>query len=122
MSDNGLLAITFTDTNGNFKRAARRTNPSERPATDCSWLCWIEQRYQGQRRRDGVTLAVPRATALFYGSVTDNLGIRWRELTWKPTTPAATVWTERLHSYEWHYFLGIVGGLERRPVADSNQQ
>ena len=76
-SADGLLAITFTDTNGNFNV----------PVTAGMWkieandLELIVHGYVGLNNSTnvsagatGVTLAVPEATALFYGSVTDNLG------------------------------------------------
>src|ERR1035441_8634525 len=78
MATNGLVAFTFTDTNGNFNMQV----------TAGQWalggLDWglIVHGYVGLNNRGinvsagatGVTLAYPKATALFYGSVTDNFG------------------------------------------------
>ncbi len=76
-SGNGLLAVTFTDTNGNFNM----------PINAGSWkikaddTSLIVHGYLGLQNRcvtnagaTGVILAVPKATALIYGSVKDNLG------------------------------------------------
>src|ERR1035437_5458986 len=77
MSANGLIAITFTDTNGNFNM----------PATAGTWkiqaddMTLIVHGYLGLQNgtnvnfgTTGVTIAVPKATALFYGSVKDGTG------------------------------------------------
>jgi uncharacterized repeat protein (TIGR03803 family) len=74
---NDLIAIAFTDTNGNFNV----------PVTAGTWkikaddTALIVHGYLGLQNKTnvtapatGVTLAVPEATALIYGSVTDNLG------------------------------------------------
>jgi hypothetical protein len=77
MSANGLLAISFTDTNGNFNM----------PVTAGTWkiqandTTLIVHGYLGLQNgtnvnagTTGITIAVPKATALIYGSVKDNLG------------------------------------------------
>ena len=76
MSTNNLLAIAFTDTNGNFNI----------PATAGTWSVKMDDRglVLGYLRlynktnvaagTTGVTLDFPKATALIYGSVKDNLG------------------------------------------------
>jgi hypothetical protein len=76
-STNGLIAFTFTDTNGNFNV----------PVTAGGWklkaddTTLIVHGYLGLQNgtnvnagATGVTIAVPKATALIYGSVKDNLG------------------------------------------------
>ena len=78
-STDGLIAIGFTDTNGNFNV----------PVTDGNWgieaddTPLIVHGYLGLQSHNGtnvtagatgVTLAIPKATALIYGSVKDNLG------------------------------------------------
>ena len=76
-SADGLLAITFTDADGNFSV----------PVTAGTWEIKIDDatliihgyvRLQNGTNvnagQTGVTLAYPKATALIYGSVTDNLG------------------------------------------------
>ena len=78
MSDDGLLAITFTDTNGNFNvpvTAGDWEIKAGRHGADCSWLSGIATTEpMSAAGATGVTLAVPTATALIYGSVKDNLG------------------------------------------------
>ena len=76
-STNGLLAFSFSDTNGNF--TARVTAGQWSLGTDDSGL--IVHGYVGSNNGTnvssgaaGVTLAYPKATALFYGSVKDSLG------------------------------------------------
>jgi hypothetical protein len=77
MSTDGLIAVAFTDTNGNFNV----------PVTAGTWEIQVSDKslivlgYVGLNNgtnvnagTTGVTLAVPEATALIYGSVTDNLG------------------------------------------------
>lgn len=77
MSANGLIAITFTDTNGNFN--VRVTAGQWGIQADDTTL--IVHGYLGLQNgtnvtagATGVILTVPKATALFYGSVKDNLG------------------------------------------------
>ena len=76
-SDNGFIGITLTDTNGNFTLGVQ--SGQWNISADDTTL--IVHGYVGlQNGTDvnagatGVTLAVPKATALFYGSVMDNLG------------------------------------------------
>ncbi len=77
MSSNSLIAIALTDTNGNFKV----------PVTAGAWrikgddTTLIVHGYLGLQNKSstnagatGVTIAVPKATALIYGSVKDSLG------------------------------------------------
>jgi hypothetical protein len=76
MSTNNLLASTFTDTNGNF--TAQVTAGGWNLGSDDSGL--IVHGYVGSNSGTNVssganvTLAFPKANALFYGSVKDNLG------------------------------------------------
>jgi hypothetical protein len=75
-SANGLITVTFSDTNGNFTM----------PVTAGQWAMGSEDvgllvhGYVGWNNDTNVnaggavTLAYPQATALFYGSVKDNLG------------------------------------------------
>jgi hypothetical protein len=77
MSANGLLATSFTDTNGNFN--VRVTAGQWGIQADDTTL--FVHGYLGLQNgtivtagATGVTLTVPKATALIYGSVKDNLG------------------------------------------------
>ena len=76
-SSNNLIAIAFTDTNGNF--TMRVTASDWQLGSDSEGL--IVHGYLGLNNgittnsgASNVTLAFPRANALFYGSVKDNLG------------------------------------------------
>jgi hypothetical protein len=76
-STNGQIAVTFTDTNGIFN--VRITAGTWGIKADDTSL--IVHGYLGLQNRTnvnagatGVTIAVPKATALIYGSVKDNLG------------------------------------------------
>ncbi|HEY5043224.1 MAG TPA: hypothetical protein VIK53_14615 [Verrucomicrobiae bacterium] len=76
-STNGLLAFSYSDTNGNF--TARVTAGQWSLGSDDSGL--IIHGYVGWNNNTnvnsgatGVTLAYAKANALFYGSVKDNLG------------------------------------------------
>jgi hypothetical protein len=76
-STNGLMGIGFTDTNGNFSVGVR--SGQWKVKGDDTTL--IVHGYLGLQNgtnvtagATGVTLTVPKATALIYGSVKDNLG------------------------------------------------
>jgi len=76
-STNNLLAIAFTDTNGNFN--VRVTAGTWKIKANDTVL--IVHGYLGLQNKTNVTagttgviLTVPKATALIYGSVKDNLG------------------------------------------------
>ncbi|MGH7969998.1 MAG: hypothetical protein ACREIC_14850, partial [Limisphaerales bacterium] len=76
-SKNGLLAVTVTDTNGNFTVGVQ-SGQWEIKGDDTSL---IVHGYLGLQNgalvsagQTGVTVAVPKATALCYGSVKDTLG------------------------------------------------
>ena len=78
-ADNGVMAVTVTDTNGSFTLGVQSGAGPWGLYFDQKTL--ITQGYVGLQNgtnvaagATGITLAVPRATALFYGSVKDNLG------------------------------------------------
>lgn len=78
-STNNYLTVTFTDTNGNFV-ARVRTNSWKVQVSDQSIMLHGYVRASSANVNtstgnvSGVTLAMPKATAIFYGTVTDNLG------------------------------------------------
>ena len=77
MSDNGLLAITFTDTNGNFNvpvNAGTWGLSADDTGLIVHGYLGLQNGTNVNAGATGVTLAVPRGTALIYGSVMDNLG------------------------------------------------
>ena len=75
-SSDGLLAIAFTDTNGNFNIPVTAGNwKIEEDDTALIVHGYLKvQNGTNVAAGAGVTLAVPEATALIYGSVKDNLG------------------------------------------------
>ncbi|MGA3142677.1 MAG: choice-of-anchor tandem repeat GloVer-containing protein [Verrucomicrobiota bacterium] len=119
MSSDGLLAITFTDTNGNFNV----------PVTAGTWTLQVQDSslivhgYVGLNNgtnvsagATGVTLAVPRATALFYGSVTDNLGYPMAGIDVEAYDTGSNLYgPDGYTDTNGNYFLGIVGGLNDDP-------
>ena len=114
-SHDGLLAITFTDTNGNFYVPVTAGNWGFKPM-ETALIVHGYLRFQNginvAAGATGVTLTAPRATALIYGSVMDNLG-----------NPLAGIDVEAYDSnnneYEsdgytdanGNYVIGVIGGL-----------
>ena len=76
-SSKGLIAATFTDTNGNFNVPVRAGNWNIK-ADDTSLIVHgylgLQNKTNVTAGATGVTLAVPAATALIYGSVKDTVG------------------------------------------------
>jgi hypothetical protein len=76
-STDGLIAITFTDTNGNFNVPVTAGTWGLK-ADDTTLIIHGYVRLQNGTNvnagQTGVTLAYPKGTALIYGSVQDNLG------------------------------------------------
>ena len=116
-SGNGLMAVGTTDTNGNFTLGVQSGVGQWALRPDDTSL--IVHGYPGPEGstyfaagQTGVTLAVPKATALFYGSVKDNL---------ENPLPGIDVYANDSNSnlYETdaytdangNYFAGVVGGL-----------
>jgi len=76
-SPNGLIAVTFTDTNGNFNLPV----PIGTWGVKADDTSLIVHGYLGLQNRSnvvagttGITITVPKANALVYGSVKDNVG------------------------------------------------
>jgi hypothetical protein len=76
-ANSGLMGVGFTDSNGNFTVGVQ----SGQWGVNADDTALIVHGYVGLQNRTGanagatgLTLAVPKATALFYGRVTDNLG------------------------------------------------
>jgi len=78
-STNGLMGVGVTDTNGNFTVGVQ-SGPGQwgLKTDDTSLIAYgylgLQGRTDANAGQTGITLAVPKATALFYGSVKDNLG------------------------------------------------
>lgn len=76
---NGFMGVSFTDTNGNFTVGVQSSPSQWRLGADDTSLIvlgypGLQDRTNANAGQTGVTLAMPKATALFYGSVRDNLG------------------------------------------------
>lgn len=114
-STSGLLAITFTDTNGNFN--VRVTAGTWGIGADD--LSLIVHGYVGLQNKTNInsgttgnSLGYPKATALFYGSVKDNLG---------NPLPGIDVYANDNNNYLYesdgytgtngNYAVGVLGGL-----------
>jgi len=76
-SESGLFAPIFTDINGNFTVRVRSGQWNVRPSGDSLIVhgyLGLDEGTNVNAGATGVTLAVPQATALVYGSVQDSLG------------------------------------------------
>jgi hypothetical protein len=77
---NGFLAVAFTDTNGNFNVGTRPDQwKIESDSTGLiirGYLAWQNNTKANTSAGSvsGVTISLPKATAIFYGSVKDSLG------------------------------------------------
>ena len=114
MSSDGLLAISFTDTNGNFNV----------PVTAGNWNIQANNQqliihgYVGLNSgtnvsagATGVTLEVPEATALFYGSVKDNLGNPLAGIDVEAFDNNNVYDMDGFTDANGNYFIGVLGGL-----------
>jgi hypothetical protein len=114
MSGNGLLAITFTDTNGNFNVPVTAGNwniqPNEQQLIVHGYV-GLNNGINVSAGATGATLAVPEATALIYGSVKDSLG--------NPLAGIDVGASDNINLYDMdgftdtngNYFIGVLGGL-----------
>ncbi len=116
-SPDNLLALAFTDTNGNF--TARVTPDQWKINSNGKTLAFKGYlALQNSTKVDttagsvsGVTIAVPKATAVFYGTVKDNLG--------NPLPGVAIYSSDNNGNYETdgysdttgNYVAGAIGGL-----------
>lgn len=105
-SQSGLLAVAFTDPNGNFTAGVTADQWSKIQPSDASVAFHGYLRLQNKASADtttgsvsGLTIALPKATALFYGSVKDTQG-----------QPLAGI----------SLFSGDNGSYEQNLVSDSN--
>ena len=112
-SSDGLLAIAFSDTNGNF--TARVTSNLWSLGSDDAGL--IVHGYVGSNNRvstnsgaTGVTLAFSKANALFYGSVKDNLGNPMVGIDVNASDTTSNLFqTDGYTDPNGNYFVGVLG-------------
>jgi len=76
---NGLLGVGYTDTNGNFTSSVQASAGqwalrAEDTSLTVHGYVGLQNRTKASAGQTGVTLALPKATALFYGKVQDSLG------------------------------------------------
>jgi hypothetical protein len=115
MSTNGLIAIVFTDTNGDF--TARVTASQWSLGSSDSGL--IVHGYVGWNNdinvnsgATNVTLAYPKANALFYGSVKDNLGNPLVGIDVESYDSNSNLYSmDGYTDTNGNYFVGALGGL-----------
>jgi len=112
-STNNLVAIAFSDTNGNF--TMRVTASEWQLGSDSSGL--IVHGYLGLNNgittnsgAANVTLAFPKANALFYGSVKDNLGNPMAGIDIGASDTSSNLYQTDGHTdANGNYFIGILG-------------
>lgn len=116
-ANNGLFGVGTTDTNGNFTASVQAGSAQWALRADDTSL--IVHGYLGSQNKTGaspgqtgVTLAVPKATALIYGKIQDSLG---------NPLPGNDVYVNDNNSYLYetdaysdsngNYVAGVLGGL-----------
>jgi hypothetical protein len=112
-STNGLLGIAFTDTNGNF--TARVTATQWDLGSYAAGL--IVHGYVGWNDKlstnsgaTGVTLALSKANALFYGSVKDNLGNPMARIDVNSYDTTSNLYQmDGYTDMNGNYFIGVLG-------------
>lgn len=75
--NSGLLAVATTDANGNFATGVQSGQwgiKAENTGLIIHGYVGLQNRTSANAGQTGVTVAVPKATSLFYGTVNDNLG------------------------------------------------
>ena len=126
-SANGLLAVGFTDSNGNFTVPVTASYwKIERDESALGFYGYLSARNKTSVDTSagsvaGVTIALPKATALFYGSVKDNLN--------QPLAGVELFSEDNNNQYEGgaatdqngNYFAGALGGGTWRMQIDNNQ-
>jgi hypothetical protein len=113
-STSGLITITFTDTNGNFN--VRVTAGTWDIGADDYSL--IVHGYVGLRNKTNInsgttgnSLGYPKATALFYGSVKDNLGNPLAGIDVYSSDNNSLYETDCYTGTNGNYAVGVLGGL-----------
>ena len=112
-STNNLVAIAFTDTNGNF--TMRVTASDWQLGSDSSGLTvhgylGLNNGITTNSGASNVTLAFPKANALFYGSVKDNLGNPMAGIDVGASDTSSNLFqTDGYTDANGNYFVGILG-------------
>ena len=110
----GLFAITMTDSNGNFTQ--RVTSGQWKVGNDDVGM--IIHGYVGRNNKTNVnsdtsdiTIAYPKANALFYGSVKDNLGNPMVGIGVEAWDNNGVYYIEGYTDENGNYVVGVLGGL-----------
>ena len=118
---NGLMGVGFTDTSGNFTLGVQSSPAQWR--LQAEGMSLIVHGYVGlQNKTDanagqtGVTVGVPKATALFYGSVMDNLGNPMPGIDVNANDNNNYLYqSDGLADANGNYVVGALGGLSNDP-------
>ncbi len=116
-----FIGIAFTDTNGNFNLSVNagtwEINANEKSLLVLGYVGLDNDGTNVVAGTTGVTLAIPKATALIYGSIKDNLGNPFPVLeadtddSSSPISDGLSLYeTESFTDANGNYVLGVVGG------------
>ena len=112
-STNGLMAVAFTDTNGLFNVRVAAGNwmiKANDTALIVHGYLGLQNRTNVTAGTTGVTIAVPKATALIYGSVKDNLGNPFAALDVYANDQNTNLYeTDGYTDANGNYVLGVLG-------------
>ena len=115
---NGLMGITFSDTNGNFSLGVIAGQWD----VDADDLSLIAHGYVGLQNsssvsagQTGIALAAPKATALFYGSVKDSAGNPLVGIDVYANDSNNQYQTDGYTDANGNYCAGVLGGLVDNP-------
>ena len=122
----GLMGVTATDTNGNFTVGVAATptqwwlNPNDTSLLVHGYL-GLQDKVSGTPGQTGLALAVPRATALFYGTVKDPLGNPLAGIDVYASDSNSQYETDAYTDAKGNYFAGaLAGGWDVQLSSDSN--
>ncbi|MGA2750209.1 MAG: leucine-rich repeat protein [Verrucomicrobiota bacterium] len=117
-SANGPIAFTFTDTNGNF---IMPVTAGEWPLGSLDsglivhgYVGWDYDTY-ANAGATGITLAYPKATALLYGSVNDNMGNPLADIDIRAYDNDGIYLTDGYTDINGNYFIGVLGDTSDEP-------
>ncbi|MGA3267449.1 MAG: hypothetical protein ABSE16_11570 [Verrucomicrobiota bacterium] len=109
----GLLGVGFTDTNGNFSvgvQSGQWTIKADDTSLIVHGYLGLDNKTNVTAGQTGVTIAVPKATALIYGSVTDNLGNPFPALDVYANDTVSNLYeTDAYTAANGNYVMGVLG-------------
>ena len=113
---NGFMGVGLTDSNGNFTVGVQ-SSPTQwsldaaDPSVIVHGYVGLNNRTSASAGQTGVALAVPKATALFYGSVMDNLGNPLTGLDVADNDNNNLYYSDGYTRSNGQYVVGVVAGL-----------